>query len=275
MTFRWSEQDKSELEVAVKNLEVPSFMTRATDLIGTPIEAGLKMLPEGAQEKIAKATHVALDKAMSAALLSLQDRSQRGASPWLHTGAVAATGALGGFFGISALLAELPVTTGIMLRSIADIARSEGEDLSAPNCAMACMEVFALGSPATKNDDEADTGYFAVRAALAAHVRQAAEYLAKTETAKGSAPVLVKLITVIAARFNITVSEKAMLQLVPVVGAAGGAIINTLFISTYQDLARGHFTIRRLERTYGAEEVRLRYNEVRTSLGLLTKPKAA
>jgi hypothetical protein len=34
-----------------------------------------------------------------------------------------------------------------MLRSIADIARSEGEDLSDPEAALSCVEVFALGGP--------------------------------------------------------------------------------------------------------------------------------
>ena len=40
---------------------------------------------------------------------------------------------------------ELPVSTIIMLRSIADIARSEGEDLSDPESALSCVQVFALG----------------------------------------------------------------------------------------------------------------------------------
>jgi EcsC protein family len=46
----------------------------------------------------------------------------------------------GGTFGLAALPVELPVSTTIMLRSIADIARSEGEDLSDPETALACVE---------------------------------------------------------------------------------------------------------------------------------------
>ena len=41
-----------------------------------------------------------------------------------------ASGAAGGAFGLATLPLELPVSTVIMLRSIADIAISEGEDLS-------------------------------------------------------------------------------------------------------------------------------------------------
>ena len=53
--------------------------------------------------------------------------------------------------------------------------------------------------------------------------------------------------------------EKAAAQAVPAIGAAGGAIINTLFIDHFQDMARGHFIIRRLERKYGKEAVEATY----------------
>jgi len=61
---------------------------------------------------------------------------------------------------------ELPVSTAIMLRSIADIARSEGEDLDDIDTKLSSMSVLALGARSRK-DDNADIGYFAVRAALA------------------------------------------------------------------------------------------------------------
>jgi hypothetical protein len=51
-------------------------------------------------------------------------------------------------------------------------------------------------------------------------------------------------------------------QSVPVIGAAGGAAINLLFIDHFQDMARGHFTVRRLERTYGAELIRAEYERI-------------
>ena len=66
----------------------------------------------------------------------------------------------------------------------------------------------------------------------------------------------------IAARFGIVVSEKTAAQLVPVIGAAGGALINTVFIAHYQDMARGHFIVRRLEKIHGAEPVRIAYEDI-------------
>jgi hypothetical protein len=68
--------------------------------------------------------------------------------------------------------------------------------------------------------------------------------------------------TQIAARFSIVVSEKAAAQAVPVVGALGGAAINTLFIDHFQDMGRGHFVIRRLERIYGQDAIRRWYAEL-------------
>ena len=74
-----------------------------------------------------------------------------------------------------------------------------------------------------------------------------------------SAPAIVRLFTIVASRFSIVVSEKASAQAVPIVGAIGGAVINTLFIDHFQDMARGHFIVRRLERRHGAEAVQLAY----------------
>jgi len=47
-----------------------------------------------------------------------------------------------------------------------------------------------------------------------------------------------------------------------VVGAFGGATINVLFIDHFQDMARGHFIVRRLERKYGHDEVEKKYKEI-------------
>ena len=68
-----------------------------------------------------------------------------------------------------------------------------------------------------------------------------------------------RFITKIAARFEFVVSQKAAAQLVPILGAAGGAIVNVLFIDHYQEIARGHFTVRRLERKYSPALIRDAY----------------
>jgi len=72
----------------------------------------------------------------------------------------------------------------------------------------------------------------------------------------------VRFIGQIAARFGIIISEKAAAQALPVVGAAGGAAINTLFMKHYQDMARGHFIVRRLERRYGGGLIQAVYKDL-------------
>src|SRR5439155_19170950 len=113
---------------------------------------------------------------------------------------------------------------------------------------LSCLSVFALGSSADASDDAAESGYFAARSALATAVTEASKHLAKKGLAKGTAPAIVRLIALIGSRFGVVVSEKAAAQAIPIIGAAGGALINTVFIGHYQDMARGHFIVRRLER---------------------------
>ena len=105
-------------------------------------------------------------------------------SQFLHRALATASGAAGGTFGLAALPVELPVSTTIMLRSIADIARSEGEDLSDPETALACVEVFALGGR-PGSADASESGYFAVRGMLAKTVTEAARFVGRTRPPQG------------------------------------------------------------------------------------------
>ena len=256
-----TKQDLDDLKQAKRLLENPGFGARIINLLGAPIEKGFRLLPAGWNDKVQSATRAALDQALQAALKSLDDLPRRASSNFLHKLSVAATGAAGGAFGLVALPIELPVSTVIMLRSIADIARSEGEELRNAAAQLACLEVFALGSRSIK-DDAAETGYFVVRAALARSISEAAAYLAERGVAQEGAPALVRLMTQLASRFGIIVSEKVAAESVPVIGAVGGAAINTIFLDHFQSMARGHFTVRRLERGYDPEIVKKIYGEI-------------
>lgn len=248
-----------ELKYAKSLLETPGLAVKLSSFLGSPIEKGMALLPDNAKNIIFSATTKSLEGALKAALYTLNDHQNRPASNTMHKLSAAMSGGVGGAFGLIALSVELPVSTGIMLRSIADIARSEQEDLQDTETQLACMEVFALGSPAA-SDDAANTGYFSVRLALAQAVTDAATYAAtRHATAKEGATVLTRLVALIASRFSIPVTEKAAAQAVPVIGAASGALINTLFIAHYQNIARGHFTVRRLEKIYGVEAIRASY----------------
>jgi len=249
------------LESAVNLLENPGLAAKITDIIGQPIEKGFKLLPKNFNAIVTSATEKSLNVALEAALATMDKKPEKTSWNKLHKMAAAASGGVGGFFGLPALAIELPLSTTIMLRSVADIARSEQEVIYDPFVKMACIEVFALGG-SSMGDDSSESGYFAVRAALAKSVTEAAEYISKKGVVEKGAPIVVKLISKIAARFGIQVSEKMAAQAVPIIGAAGGAVINTVFMDHFQDMARGHFIVRRLEKKYDPAEVKVEYTKL-------------
>lgn len=255
-----SPEDLTDLKYAKSLLENPGLAARIINLIGKPIEKGFELLPEKWSTVVNKAARVSLKKALTVVVTTLGTSEGR-SSDIMHKILVSVSGAGGGAFGLPALAIELPISTTIMLRSIADIARSEGEDLNDPHVKIECIQVFALGG-SSKNDDASETGYFAVRTALARTVSDAAQHIASKGLTRESAPVLLRLISRVSSRFGVVVSEKVAAQAIPLIGAAGGALINSLFINHFQDVARGHFIIRRLEKRYGENEVRKQYRRV-------------
>lgn len=251
--------DLADLARAKALLESPSLAIQLANAVGSPVEYLLTTkLPRAASGLVDRAARRAVEAGYKAATWTLGgDRTGTRASERMHKVAVVGSGAVGGFFGLPGLLVELPVTTATMLRSIADIARSEGESPTDMATRLACIEVLALGGR-RRDDDGAETGYFATRAALAQQVSAVSGHLAQ-QVAAGGAPAVLRVIHAVASRFSIPVSQKALAQAAPFVGAASGAALNYVFISHFQKAARGHFIIRRLERAYGPALVRGRY----------------
>jgi hypothetical protein len=91
------------------------------------------------------------------------------------------------------------------------------------------------------------------------------QYVASQGVGSASAPALVRLVSAVAARFGVVVTQKAMAQAIPVIGAVGGGLVNTMFISHFQDMARGHFAIRGLERKYGNDVVKHAYLQLKNA----------
>ena len=253
--------DLKSLEGAVEALESPTWAMRVVNLIGMPIEAATKLLPAKAGAIVSRATTMAVRKAVVAAVSTMGTKHRGAPSKWLHRAAAAGSGGVGGFFGLPGLVVELPISTVIMLRAIADIARSEGEDVGSVESQLACVEVFALGGPGPA-DDAAETAYYAVRIGLAKALSEAGEYIAAKGITEEGAPVLLRLIARIAARFDVVVSEKVAAEAVPVIGAASGVAINLLFVNSFQRTASGHFVVRRLERKYGPDVVKGEYEAI-------------
>lgn len=152
----------------------------------------------------------------------------------LHRLATVASGAASGFAGFPGVVFDIPFTTMTILRSIAEVARDSGEDFCSEETRRACLEVLAFGGPGGA-DDEAEIGYWATRLG--------ANHL-----------TINLLIKSAASRFGIVLSDKLLLQAVPVAGAVTGGLLNYAFTEHYQNMAQVHFCLRALERRTGAPQ---------------------
>lgn len=257
-TTTFSLEDALTLREAKKKMEDIGWAMLGLNKFGNKIEDGLNLLPKKQQEWLQQLSYKVLKGVVKSNLISMKTQSSK-TRPWNKTYKVLVTssGAIGGAFGATAFAIDLGVTTKLMMRSIMDIARSEGEDLSQLDTQLACLQVFALGGK-SKHDDALDMGYYASRITVSSSVKGGTKAL--EGLLRGSTNQLLKFIATVASRFSIQVSEKFVAQAVPILGAAGGASINLAFIHHFQSMAQAHFAIRRLERTYGAKVIEEAYN---------------
>ncbi|MGU7781493.1 EcsC family protein [Burkholderia sp. PU8-34] len=274
-----SEDDRDALRRAKQVLESPSLTLKLTSLLGAPVEKMIGRLPDFATGKINDATQLALRKCLNLALRTLgkppaADADAHGhghehqhdkPSNLLHKLAVATTGAAGGAFGFVALPVELPVTTTLIFRSVCDIARSEGEDLTSVDTQLQCLAVLGMGGNPDKQEEEADLGYFVLRGALAQAISKASSDITTKGIAAHSSAAVFRLVQTVASRFSVQVTEQMAAKSIPAIGAVLGATVNTLFIDHFQQMAHGHFTVRRLERKYGAAAVEAAYQAIDAS----------
>ena len=284
--------DEAEfIRQAAEYLENPSFLMKTANLLGKPIESIGSVLPARVRQAAADVVDNALTQALEVALRTLGPTggnrlpgdvlvagAQAAESRWdrvKHNLAAGLTGAVAGTFGVKALAVELPITTTIMMRDIAAVAMSFGEDPKDQTVKLQCLAVFSIGGAGGKQDpgqsapgqSAMESSYYGARFALANLMREAAQYAARLsadqlarDVAAGSSPVLVRLIAQVASRFNLVVNQKLVAQAVPAIGAVGGALVNVAFNAHFDRVARYHFGIRALERKYGNDVVQQAYH---------------
>ncbi len=260
-----SEKDLIDLKSAKKKMEEIGWAMKGLNRIGGVLETGIDKLPQKQQKWLQQLAHKVLHTVVKANLKTMKKGKTNSApSNRTYKALVTSSGIVGGAFGATAFAVDLTVATKFMMRSIMDIARSEGEDLSSFDTQLACLQVLALGGK-SKHDDNLDTGYYATRVALSSAVKNATSYASKHglgAVLQGSNNTLMKLVGAVASRFSIQVSEKFVAQAIPVIGAAGGGSINLAFINHFQNMAKAHFTVRRLERKYGENLVHQAYDTI-------------
>lgn len=194
------------------------------NLIGGSAENLLDRLPAGVRQGLEATTVKALGQAMRAA------HSSRSYVPdqqsWLNQTVSAAMGAAGGAGGLPTALAELPVTTTLLLRVIQGVAVEHGFDPNAENVQFDCVQVFAAAGPLS-HDNGADLGFLTARLTLSGKAMQA-------------------VIARIAPKLAVVLGQKLAAQAVPVLGAVAGAATNYAYTSYYQEMAHVHFGLRKL-----------------------------
>jgi len=194
------------------------------NLIGGQAENLLDRLPAKLRSQLENATINALDHAMSAAHQSRKHVPDQ--ASWLNTAASAGLGAIGGVGGLPTALAELPVTTTLLLRVIEGVAEEYGFDPELESVRFDCVQVFSAAGPLS-DDDGSDLAFLSARLALSGKAVQA-------------------VIHKIAPRLAVVMGQKLAAQTVPVLGAVAGAATNYAYTSYYQDMAHVHFGLRKL-----------------------------
>jgi hypothetical protein len=253
--------DHTALTQAVKSLENPNFAARLSDYAGVPVNRVLGFLPKVANNQLSAMVRSAIMKSLDVAIDTLEDEAPPTPATWFSSFLAGVTGGVSGLVGLAALPIELPLTTTFMLRAIAAIARHEGEDLTKIEARLACLEVFALGSK-QRNEKVDNIGYYAARALLSKYTSDIVSFVAERGAIDASVPVVRSMVAEIASRFGLVVSDKVAAGALPILGAVGGATVNVIFMDHFQRVAQAHFSLRRLERTYGAAHIRQRYAEL-------------
>jgi len=244
---------------AVELLENPSFAARVADYTGQPMNAVIDRIPRSANLKLREAIRVAIFKCLTVAITSRGKKYKLSRSEKLAKVLTGVAGGVGGFFGLAALAVELPLTTTLMLRSIAQIASAEGEDLNNVEALLACLEVFTLGIRA--HNGKAEEDYYVIRMVLVKLIEEHSPLVLQQGAVNASSPIVAKLVGDIAVRIGLVVSDMAAAGAIPMVGAISGAMVNIIFMDHFQRIAHGHFIVRRLERLYGLENIRTLYQE--------------
>lgn len=191
---------------------------------GTHAENWLNKLPTPVRDRLDGATKAALGKAVKAAQVSRETVPDQ--PSWVNVTVGAAMGAVGGFGGAPTALAELPVTTTLLLRVIQGVAAEHGFDPADESVQFDCLTVFSSAGPMA-DDDGSETAFFSARIGL-------------------SGAALNKIIHTVAPRLAAAMGQKLAAQSVPIMGAAAGAAINYTFTSYYREMAHIHFGLRRM-----------------------------
>ncbi|ETX14452.1 protein EcsC [Roseivivax halodurans JCM 10272] len=225
------DRDKEMLSLARRHKRAGGVGLQVLNIIGGQAENLLERLPDRVKNRLEEATTRALETALYAAHRS------RGYVPdqkgWLNTALTTAMGAAGGAGGLPTALAELPVTTTVLLRAIQGIAWEHGYDPADPEVQKECLAVFGSAGP-LEDDDGVDMAFLSARVTI-------------------TGATLHGIIGRVAPRLGVVLGQKLAAQTVPILGAAAGAATNYAYTSYYQEMAAVHFGLKRYAEETGRD----------------------
>lgn len=270
-----TEEDLQTIRKAKYTMEHLGWAIKQVNKVGNTLESGSRYIPKWTLSVIQRSTEKILLGILKSNLLTIsKHKTFKKPSNSTYKAIVTGSGAVGGFFGSTTgigtaiFVSEMTLSTKFIMRTIMDIARSNGEDINSLEGQLQCLEVFAIGG-LSKQDDGTETSYYVTRAALASALKNvtASGINAAIKTAVTGASVMgsnavTKFIAQIAARFSVIFTEKFVAQALPIAGAVGGGTLNLIFVNHFQTMANAHFNLRRLERKYGKDLVRQTYESI-------------
>jgi hypothetical protein len=156
----------------------------------------------------------------------------------------------------SLILTDVTTSMTLLSRHTCRVASSYGFSSKAPEN---LPHLIAAMAPQTDSSDE---GYLAMKTAVVTSIRESGQFMARTggvlidrHVLEREAPQMIRLITYVADRLGVVVTQKELGILVPIAGAVLNSSINVAFQQVGHQTAKDYFRRLILEDRYGDELV--------------------
>lgn len=156
----------------------------------------------------------------------------------------------------SLIVADVTASVTLLSRHTCRIASVYG---FSPKLVENLPHVLAAMAPQSETTDE---GYIAIKSAVVASIRESGQFVSRTagvlidrHLLEREAPQMIRLITYVADRLGVAVTQKELGILVPVAGAVLNSSINVAFQQVGHQIAKDYFRRLILEERYGDELV--------------------
>jgi hypothetical protein len=156
----------------------------------------------------------------------------------------------------SLLLTDITTSMTLLSRHTCRIATAYGYPSKSP------QNLPHLVAAMAPQSDDADEGYVALKSAVVTSIRESSQFMSRMagvvvdrQILEREAPQMIRLITYVADRLGVVVTQKELGILVPVAGAVLNSSINIAFQQVGHQTAKDYFRRLILEERYGEELV--------------------